>query len=294
MIATVGPCIPHDLLAASGRHAGPLAWRLDRATPRAEAWLESKFPRWAHSILEDWAEGRFDDISTVLFSRADDAAQRLYYYICELQRRGLIGGPRALIVDVAKIPRPSSEAHTIAAVRSLAQEFAVDEAALEAGIVATNRTRVAAASEPAPASRSCILVGTPPPHRLLHDAIAEAGFTPVGQTLGELWADPGPLVEEATGDPAAAIGRQLHRRRDDRRGFGDAPGAALDLARRHNAQAAILWYGEEDEARVWDLPRMRQSLADAGLPLLAMTRRDEAARDGAPEEVRAFLEGLNT
>jgi hypothetical protein len=291
MIATVGPCLPYGLLEATGRHAGPLPWRLDRPTPKADAWLESKFPGWAKSILEDWAEGVFDDLSAVVFSRADDAAQRLYYYICELQRRGLIGGPRPVIFDVAKIPRASSETHTAEAVRRLAVEFGLENEALEAGIAAANSKRAPAES---PAGRSCLLVGTPPPQRLLHVAILGAGFVPIGQTLAELWADPGPAVEAATGDPAAAIGRQVHRRQDDRRGFGDAARAALDTASSCNAAAAVLWYGEEDEVRVWDVPRVRQALEDAGLPVLLMTRRDEAARDGAPEEVREFLEGLKS
>ena len=141
MIATVGPCLPYDLLEATGRHAGPLSWRLDRPTPRADAWLESKFPGWARSILEDWADGCFDELSAVLFSRADDAAQRLYYYVCELQRRGLISGPEALIMDVAKIPRPSSEAHTIEAGRRLAHELGLDDLAVDSGIASAHRTR---------------------------------------------------------------------------------------------------------------------------------------------------------
>jgi hypothetical protein len=291
MIASVGPCLPHDLLEATGEYAGPLSWRLDRPTPKADSWLESKFPGWAKSILEDWAVGTFQGLSAVVFSRADDAAQRLYYYVCELQRRRLIGGPRPLIFDVAKIPRASSETHTIDAVRRLAQELGVDDEALETGISAANGKRKTALT---PAGRTCLLAGTPPPQRLLHLAILGAGFVPVGQTLAELWADPGPVVEEVSGDPVVAVGRQAHRRQDDRRGFGDAAWAAIESARSGNAVAAVLWYGEEDEARVWDVPRVRKALADAGLPLLVMTRRDEAACDGAPNEVRAFLEGLKS
>ena len=292
MIATVGPCHRYDLLEATGRHAGPLSWRLDRPTPRADAWLESKFPGWARSILEDWADGCFDELSAVLFSRADDAAQRLYYYVCELQRRGLISGPDALILDVAKIPRPSSEAHTIEAVRRLARELGLDDEALDTGIASANTKRETGVSPPE--GRACLLIGTPPPQRLLHEAIDGAGFAPIGRTLADVWADPGPAVEENSGDPAAAIGRQVHRRRDDRRGFGDAAGSALDLARGCAAQAAVLWYGEEDEVRVWSLPQVRDALSQAGLPLLVMTRRDEAARDGAPGEIRQFLEGLKS
>jgi hypothetical protein len=292
MIATVGPCLPYDLLEATGRNAGPLSWHLDRPTARADEWLESKFPGWARSILEDWAEGRFDQHSSVVFSRADDAAQRLYYYVCELQRRGLIGGPKALILDVAKIPRPSSEAHTIEAVRRLARELGLDDEALDAGIAAANRKRETGV--PPQEGPACLLVGTPPPQRLLHEAIDGAGFAPVGRTLAEVWADPGPAVEEGSGDPAVAIGRQVHRRSDDRRGFGNVAGSAVDLALDCAAQAAVLWYGEEDEVRVWSLPQVRDALSQAGLPLLVMTRRDEAARDGAPDEIRQFLEGLKT
>src|SRR5690606_7588600 len=143
----------------------------------------------------------------------------------------------------------------------------------------------AAGADAAPSGPRCLLVGTPPPQRLLHESIAAAGFAPIGLTLAEVWADPGPAVDDASGDPAAAIGRQVHRRHDDRRGFGDAARSALELAQRHNAEAAILWYGEEDEVRVWGVPAVRRALAEAGVPLLLMTRRDEAARDGAPDEI---------
>lgn len=293
MIATVGPCLPYDLLEATGRYAGPLSWRLDRATPRADAWLESKFPGWAKSILEDWAEGSFHAPSEVVFSRADDAAQRLYYYICELQRRGLVRGPRPLVFDVAKIPRASSEAHTIQSVRGLAQEFDLDDDALEAGIAAANAKRADAVAEAA-SGRVCLFVGTPPPQRLLHDAIAAAGYAPVGPTLAEVWADPGPTVEQGCGDPSAAIGRQVHRRYDQRRGFGDAARSAVEAAQRSGAAAAVLWFGEEDEVGAWKVPQVRDALSAAGVPVLVMTRRDEAARDGTPEEVLAFLEGLKS
>ncbi len=291
MIATVGPCLPVDLLAATGHFAGPLAWRLDRPTPRADTWLESRFPRWARSILEDWADGRYDDHDAVVFSRGEDVAQRLYYYICELQRRGIVGGPRAVIFDVAKIPRDTSEAHTIAAVRSLAAELGLDETALAQGIAATNERRLQAVA--APEAPTCLLPGTPPPQGLLHQAVQDAGFTPIGHTLSESWADPGPVVD-AEGDPATAIGRQVHARRNEWRGFGDAARQTVELAAAVHAAAAILWYTEEDEAGIWQLPHIRAALAEAGVPTLVMTRRDERGSDGAPGEIQAFLQGLSS
>ena len=86
MIASLGPCLPLDLLEATGRHAGQLPWLLGAPTPHADRWLESKFPVWSRSIVEQWATGRFDELDAVVFSRGDDAVQRVYYYLCELQR----------------------------------------------------------------------------------------------------------------------------------------------------------------------------------------------------------------
>jgi hypothetical protein len=248
MIGTLGPCLPQDLLEVTGRYRGPLEWRLDRPTPHADQWLESKFPAWARSIVEDWVEGRFDDLDTVVFSRGDDVVQRLYYYLCELQRRSLAGGPRALVFDVAKIPRAASIDHTTVAVRKLAAEFELDDKALEAGIVAANARRTPDAA--VPAGRACLLVGTPPPHRRLHDAVAAVGFRLVGPTLEEVWRDLGPRVEEGGGDPAAAIAVQVHARHNDRRGFAREADHILRRVHAARPSAAVLWYTEEDEARI--------------------------------------------
>jgi hypothetical protein len=289
MIGTLGPCLPVDLLAASGRLRGPLSWQLDRSTPRADGWLESRFPRWARSILEDWADGRFVEQEVVVLTRGEYVVQRRYNYLCELQRRGIVGGPRPLIFDVAKIPRATSEAHTIAAVRQLAAELGLDDAALGSGIAATNAER--AGRTPLATHRGCLLAGTPPPHELLHEAIRGAGFGPIGPTLGDEWADPGPPVATDR-EPATAIGQQVHARQNAARGFEDTPARAVALAALHGARAAVLWHSEEDEARIWSVPRVRQALAEAGVPTLVMTRRDERARDGAPAEIGAFLKGL--
>jgi hypothetical protein len=51
----------------------------------------------------------------------------------------------------------------------------------------------------------------------------------------------------------------------------------------------VLWQTEEDEAQAWHLPAQRAALAASGVPALVLTRRDWLARDGAPEEIVAFL-----
>lgn len=140
-LAYVGFDMPLDVLFASGRPFCHLPWHKGRATPQADRWLETAFPGWARSMLEDWFDGAFDCFERVIFTRGDDAAQRLYYYLCELQRRGLLKGPSPCIFDVALIPRASSVAHCERALRRLMQELDVDAASLRSGIACANRQR---------------------------------------------------------------------------------------------------------------------------------------------------------
>lgn len=288
MIGIAGPDLPHEVLHAAGCHGGPLAFDPDLATPRASAWLETRFAPWAAPLLECWAQGAYDQCDAVLFSRGDDTSQRLYYYLCELQRLGQIGGPEPLIFDLARIPRDISRNRTVAQVRALAQRLGVSDAALETAIVETNRAR---ATPPARAEgRRCLLAGTAPPDLRLHEAVAAAGFVPIGQTLAQQWADPGDPVAEASGDPCAAIGTALHARRGGPRSFADP--ATLLAQQAAGCAAVVLWRIEQDEAQCWHLPAERRALAAAEVPHLVLTRRDWLAGDGAPQEISTFLAGL--
>ena len=281
-IASVGQNLPLEVLRATGRFAGPLAWDVDRAFPRASQWLESKFPLWAFSILEDWSAGSLDHLSHVVFSRGDDSAQRLYYYVCELQRQGLLTGPEPLIFDLAQIPRESSLARTELAVTNLAERLGMKESELDgAGEVA--------ASPPSPSRRVCLLAGTPPPDRRVHDMVARAGWEASGRTLSDVWSDIG-----VPGTTFAAIARRVHEAQAGPRNFRDRAAEIASRAEQANASAALLWYAEEDEAEIWHLPEQRAALADAGIPTLVLTRRDWRSGDGLADEIAAFLAGIGS
>jgi hypothetical protein len=290
VIAIAGPNLPHDVLIASQRGGEPLGFDPDREVVRAGEWLETKFAPWAAPVLEAWLDGEYDHLQYVLFSRAEDTSQRLYYYACELQRRGLLGGPQPLIFDVAKIPRTASLDRTITQVRELMRLLEVSEEALEAAIAQTNRSRSPRESDTG--RPVCLLVGTAPPDERLHTAVADAGFTPVGRTLAEDWMDLGDPVEERSGDPARAVGRQLHEREDGPRSFADPAKRLAAKIEASGANAVIHWRIEEDEAQTWHLPAERRMLEQSGLPSLVLTRRDWRCRDGVAEEVRTFLEGV--
>lgn len=285
-IASVGPEVPHELLAATGRRAGPLGWNIDRAFPTASQWLESKYPLWAFSLVEDWAAGAFDHLGAVVFSRADDAAQRLYYYICELQTRGLLAGPEPLIFDIARIGRASSEARCIDSVRQLAAKLDVSDAALEAAIIAANAADEAIA--PAP-GRTALLAGSHPPDQRLHTMVAASGWQAAGETLGAVWARRGAAAATGSGDPCAALGRRVHHAAHGSRGFHNRGAALLAEVQAVNAAAVVLWYAEEDEAEVWHLPAQKRALAEAGIPALVLTRRSWRGDDGVDADIAAFL-----
>ncbi len=286
MIAIAGPNLPLELLEATGRFAGAVPFDPERETPRASQWVENKFLPWARPVIEAWANGEYDDLDQVLFSRADDTSQRVYYYACELQRRGHIGGPEPVILDIAKIPRDLSRDRTIMKLRELGERLGVSAEALEAEILKANaRRRAAVADDPRPV---CVLSGTAAPDGRLRDAIAAAGFATVGQSVVEEWLSLGEAVEEGTGDPYAALGRKLHCAPANR-SMADRGEMLANAIRQNGARAVILWRVDEDEDQGWHLPAERAAIEAAGIPGLVLTRRDWLACDGAIDEITSFL-----
>ena len=321
----VGLDIPPDLLLAAPRGSSHLPWRLTRHTPRADAWLESSFPPYARSMLEDWADGRFDCFDEVVFTRGEDVSQRLYYYVCELQRRGMLAGPRPLIFDIARIDRPSSRRYTAAALQQLAQQLRLTPAQLSAGIEranalralfehlrATARTegsvyeRIVRASlfaDVGPAlgllerdrltKQGCrvVLGGSSPPDERIHQRIAASGGIVAAEFYDRNLERLGSPVAPGA-DPVSAISqnwlRQTFLGRDLK-----APEQRLQaLVEQTRSQAAILWFARDDEALAWQVPRLRRSLEAAKTPCLVLTARDWDFADGAAEVMQSFVEGL--
>jgi benzoyl-CoA reductase/2-hydroxyglutaryl-CoA dehydratase subunit BcrC/BadD/HgdB len=103
-------------------------------TTLADRFLENSFSAQSRAVAQRWLARELDSLGAVIFSRSDDSAQRLYYYLCELQRMGECAGPRPLLYDLARIQRGTSVAHTIESTRALAAAIGSDESRLVAAI----------------------------------------------------------------------------------------------------------------------------------------------------------------
>ncbi|MCP5143635.1 MAG: hypothetical protein H6978_02310 [Gammaproteobacteria bacterium] len=326
-VGYVGFDLPLDIMLASERRFCHLPWQMGRATPRADGWLESAFPGWARSMLEDWADGVFDCLEFVVFSRGDDAAQRLYYYICELQRRGLIGGPQALIFDIGLIPRETSIAQTAQAIGKLLAILGLSATDLASGIARANFSRdlyaqlessrgsaghwyenlaraclfadltdeLAAATLPAIATTSAkiLLAGSAPPDDRLHRAVEAAG----GNVCGELHARAllrhgAAIANDGVADAVDAVARQVNANAYGPRAFGDRTSLLLSEVRRTHAEAVVMWLIEEDEAMAWHVARQRTALSEAGVAALILTRQRWDGSDGADAGVSTFVKEI--
>lgn len=320
----VGLDVPPDLLLAFRGTSCHLPWRTQVDTPHADRWLENSFPAWAFSMLEDWAVGRFDCFDRVVFSRGDDAAHRLYYYVCELQRRGSLRGPRPLVFDIARIPRESSRRHTELALRKLMAELAVDEAGLAEGVRRANRLRTLFGSVHArrgsdgrlyeklvraslfsdvsealsgwstarsdEARRRVVLLGSSPPDDRLHRAVESSGWTVIDELYERSLRRLGAEVAIGATALSAAVARRWLTHSFGKRDFTDPMSIGPGTLPVIEADAAILWLARDDEGLTWRVPAQRAALAREGLPTLVMTARSWNVDDGALQEIRAFLD----
>jgi 2-hydroxyglutaryl-CoA dehydratase, D-component len=330
-IGFVGADLPVELLVATGRPFGHLPWRAEGTTAWADRWLESGFPGWTRSILEDWHEGRFDDLAQVVFSRADDASQRLYYYIRELQQRGQIAGPAALVFDIALLPRESSLAHTGQSLRSLGETLGAGDAALSGAMPQVNALRcrlaqwqgdrssdgpayerlaratlfsdatrwigldagLASASTTIGVAPRVLLAGSVPPDERLHHAVEESGACVVGEAHAHGLLRLGAPLEPTGESPWLALARHLRAASAAPRSVFDRAQWLVSQALQARASGVVLWLTREEESLAWHVPAQRAALQAAGIPCLSLTARRWSADDGALSEISEFCREIH-
>lgn len=322
-IGFVGPDVPIEVLLAAGRPFGHLPWRTGEPTPFADGVLESSFPFWARSVLEQWHSGAFDGFSTVIFSRADDASQRLFYYVAELQRRGQLRGPDAVVFDIAHIRRESSVAHTAAAIGRLCRALDVEQERLIDAIDRSNvlREKLAAIaagrrgdgplferigraalwSDPSQwidevagagqlLHQPVLLAGSVPPDDRIHVVVEDCGASVVAESHMHALTRLGPklLVEGESAE--LSIARHLQTSSLSPRAWLNRAERVCDQADEVGAAAVIIWLTREDEALAWQAPSLKKALDERDMPALVLPAADW--RFGADQRARLarFLE----
>jgi hypothetical protein len=329
VVGYVGNDVPIALILAAGALPVRLRARARIPTPLADAIVESAFAVEHRILVEQWLRGDLDFLESVVFPRSDDSAQRVYYYICELQRRGQCAGPRALLFDVAGITRDSSRDYTLESTRRLAQELGARDDSLPAAIkrvairadwlhmVRAQRTlpsplagSTAAALEfashqdwrPDFESRAAGWLHAAPPLPLPRRLLL-AGDAPCGTEL-QLTAEvvgasvvleltEAPLAElPIDGDPMAAIATNYQQR--------SAPVAAMRRdgawvakhAAKIRANGVVLWLTEENEALPWEVARQVHALQTAKMPTLVLARQNWEASADSLSQLMHFIREL--
>jgi hypothetical protein len=329
VVGYVGNEVPVALILAANALPVRLRALADAGTASADRFVESSFTPAARSIAEQWLNGALDHLHAVIFTRGDDSGQRLYYYLCELQRRGLCKGPVPLLYDVATLARASSFEHTVDSTRRLAAQLGSAANRLEAAL-----QRVRRRDELAHAVRAHRLL--PAPLRgsaawsfafaagcdwretfddgarrwldqasLLHlpRRVMLAGDAPTDDQL-HLAIEAGgasvvlELTESAGGgersqrDPIAALADEFHRRESPALAMRRDGHWLASQARDHRADAVLAWLSEEDEALPWEIARQMRSLRDAGIPTLLLARQSTQPSAAALTQLMNFLRDL--
>jgi hypothetical protein len=327
VIGHVGDGVPVALLLAAGALPVRLRGRPDADTSRADAFVESSFPTEHRVIASQWLAGDLDHLDAVVFARGDDAGQRLYYYLCELQRRGLCAGPRALLFDGAGLSRAASLEHTRASVRLLANELGADADSLPGALERlAARTRVldqareqGRAGEALAGSfiwrlqfiadcdgredfaeRARQWIRQAPRMTAPRRVLLSGDQLPDDRMHLELERVGASVVMELTGSSVATPDST----RDPLDAIADAtrccesPALSMrrdarwlaDAARAHRIDSAVLWLSEQDEALPWEIARQVRELRADGVPTLLLARQPWRITAATLEQVTSFIQ----
>ena len=329
IIGYLGSDVPVALIAAAGALPLRLRGAAGAGTPRADQYLESAYSPESRAVAEQWLRGELDFVDAVVFARTDDSAQRLYYYLCELQRRGLCAGPRPLLFDIANLARPMSADYTRESTHRLARELGVSDSALGHALNRVSRREgladqvraQRAATAPLPGSLAWAWQrASECDWREDFDALTTRWLEHAPRLTGArrlvLAGDPSPdgavhrAIEAAGGSVVAdlseslpdttpatpthidSIADQARARRSPVLAMRESREWVATCARGARADAVLFWLIEEDESMPWEIARQMRHLAAAGIPALLLSRQPWQAGEDALTRVREFIATL--
>jgi benzoyl-CoA reductase/2-hydroxyglutaryl-CoA dehydratase subunit BcrC/BadD/HgdB len=146
VVGFVTAAAPVELIEAAGLYPIELSAGDVRETPLADAIMEDLFHPSIRGLFERLLRGEFAWLSAIMLPRASDAAHRLYYYLCELERTGA-AVPKPLLFDMTQTPGAASEAYAAVKLARLWHQLRglgngqAGESQLRAAIEQSNRRR---------------------------------------------------------------------------------------------------------------------------------------------------------
>ena len=310
IVGYVGNDVPVALILAAG--ALPVRLRVGAGSGKSgvDRFIESSFAPELRAIADQWLQGALDHLDAVIFARSDDSGQRLYYYLCELQRRGLCAGPRPLLHDVAGLARGASAEHTLESTRLLASQLGAPALALAAArervtgreqlLRAIQARRQLPAPLPGSAAWACQYAAgcdwriefDDAARRWLEEIpllatpkrVVLAGDPPPDDQLHTaIEAAGASVVLELTEsecashlnarEPLAAIAEDSQRRESPALSMRRNARWLAERAQELRADAVLIWLSEQNEALPWEIARQLESLRAAAIPALLLARQ---------------------
>ena len=331
VVGYLGNDVPVSLIIAADALPVRLRGLAQGSTARADQFLESAFLPEMRAIVEQWLSGGLDFIDSVVFPRTDDSAQRLYYYLCELQRRRLCGGPKPLLYDVANIGRSASIDYTRESTWRLALQLgvtgvelvsAVNRVARRDDLLLEIRSR-RAANCPLPGSlawqwerasgcdwseafdatlRRCLdhAPALANPRRILlvgdpppDDSLHRMIEGKGGSAVVEITeCEPGDLPTPAP--RIDAVADHHHARRNPVLAMREDTHWTAKRAQQAGVDAVVFWLIEENESLPWEIARQMRSLQAAGIPALLLSRQPWQGDEASLRQVGEFVGSLET
>jgi benzoyl-CoA reductase/2-hydroxyglutaryl-CoA dehydratase subunit BcrC/BadD/HgdB len=331
VIGYVGAEIPVELIVAANALPVRLRGKPSATTTNADKYLESAFLPETRAIAEQWLSGELDFIEAVIFPRSSDSSQRLYYYLCELQRRKHCKGPTPLLYDLATIKRDTSLDHTIDSTRRLASLLGVEATrlppALERVAQRTERlTRLQALRDRNPALMGSTAVDIKraaefdwsesfdqalgpwldsAPNQPCISRLLLAGSVPPDARLHRAAEEANGCIVaelvEATHSPSdkingeeilAALARRHYAAVSPAQQMLRSPDWIAAQAQQAKAQGVIIWLIEEDEALPWELASQTRALQEANIPVLTLARQRWLAEADTLTSITSFVRSL--
>lgn len=118
VIGYLGNTAPVELIEALGAYPVMLTGLPGRQTPRADEFMEDLFDPIVRGVFEQVLEGRLAWLDALVLPRSNDSIQRLYYYLCELRRRGM-AAPLPVLFDLQHTPSEAARDYNLARMADL-------------------------------------------------------------------------------------------------------------------------------------------------------------------------------